>query len=84
MFSSLVWRRVLVDMTDSYHENCWFSLPLSNGLVTSHADCNEYQSLWNEEKSKNISTYYFKAFILKVKRRKIDIDRCHIDLKSFN
>ena len=30
-----------------------FSVPLSNGSVT-HANCNEYQSRRNEEKSKNI------------------------------
>ena len=58
-----------------------FNLPLSNSLVT-HADFNEYQSLRNEEKLYNISTFYVAALLRKVKRRKIDIDRRHIDLNS--
>ena len=59
-----------------------FSIPLSNGSVT-HANCNEYQSSRNEEKSKNISTNYVAAFMTsESERRIIDIDRRHIDLNS--
>ena len=61
-----------------------FSVPLSNGSVT-HANCNEYQSRGNEEKSKNISTNYVAALQVRTsesERRIIDIDRRHVDLNS--
>ena len=61
-----------------------FSVPLSNGSVT-HANCNEYQSRRNEEKSKNISTNYVAALQVRTsesERRIIDIDRRHVDLNS--
>ena len=61
-----------------------FSVPLSNGSVT-HANCNEYQSRRNEEKSNNISTNYVAALQVRTsesERRIIDIDRRHVDLNS--
>ena len=61
-----------------------FSVPLSNGSVT-HANCNEYQSRRNEEKSKNISTNCVAALQVRTsesERRIIDIDRRHVDLNS--
>ena len=82
----LVDRRVNVSCIHFQHteQSDTLSLPLSNSSVTqsTHADCNEYQSHRNEEKSKNISTYYVAALLRKVKRRKIDTDRRHIDLNS--
>ena len=61
-----------------------FSVPSINGSVT-HANCNEYQSRQNEEKSKNISTNYVAALQVRTsegERRIIDIDRRHVDLNS--